>query len=198
MVDSQTGREEQSVLNAGLAEFGFDCCKCSSPSGHICTEVLGKYGSAYPETAVAPSLEYPLPGLEMMKLHNHRPWRLACFGMEAKERCARSMAGGLVKESNAKTSTSGLASPPSTPTQSSSPSVFSLDAPCSATERLEERRARSLSSPPDTDQRFSLASSYSKPPIFTSSSSSSAFSPGPAAQPRLLCLQLRLPPGECI
>ncbi|KAL6463764.1 hypothetical protein MHYP_G00281550 [Metynnis hypsauchen] len=75
---------------------------------------------------------------------------------------------------------SGLASPPSTPTQSSSPPVFSLDAPCSAAERLEERRARSLSSPPDTGQRFSLACSYSKPPIFTSSSSSSAFSPGPA------------------
>ncbi|KAI4885492.1 hypothetical protein NFI96_033707, partial [Prochilodus magdalenae] len=75
---------------------------------------------------------------------------------------------------------SGLSSPPGTPTQSSSPPMFSLDAPCSAMERPEERRTRSLSSPPDTGQRFSLASSYSKPPISTSSSSSSAYSPAPA------------------
>uniref|UniRef100_A0A4W4F7N8 CBS domain-containing protein n=1 Tax=Electrophorus electricus TaxID=8005 RepID=A0A4W4F7N8_ELEEL len=52
---------------------------------------------------------------------------------------------------------SGLSSPPSTPTQTPSPPVFSLEAPSSAPECPEKRRTRSLSSPPDTGQRFSLA-----------------------------------------
>ncbi|KAL6489774.1 hypothetical protein MHYP_G00001190 [Metynnis hypsauchen] len=105
------------------------------------------------------------------------PRRLSFSGIF---RTSSSSAPASIKIFSRARKASGLASPPSTPTQSSSPPVFSLDAPCSAAERLEERRARSLSSPPDTGQRFSLACSYSKPPIFTSSSSSSAFSPGPA------------------
>uniref|UniRef100_A0A3B4E2P6 CBS domain-containing protein n=1 Tax=Pygocentrus nattereri TaxID=42514 RepID=A0A3B4E2P6_PYGNA len=108
------------------------------------------------------------------------PRRLSFSGIFRTSSSSASSAPASIKLFSRARKASGLASPPSTPTQSSSPPVFSLDAPCSAAERLEERRARSLSSPPDTGQRFSLASSYSKPPIFTSSSSSSAFSPGPA------------------
>ncbi|KAL0200163.1 hypothetical protein M9458_003350, partial [Cirrhinus mrigala] len=59
---------------------------------------------------------------------------------------------------------SGLSTPPTTPTQSPVPPVFSMETP-SPVERVEERRSRSLSSPPDTGQRFSLSPSITKPPI---------------------------------
>lgn len=81
--------------------------------------------------------------------------------------------------SRARKASGGVSSPPSTPTQSSSPLMFSLEAPSSAAERLEERRSRSLSSPPDTGQRFSLASNSSKPPLSTSIPTYSQLSPAP-------------------
>uniref|UniRef100_A0A671RSQ3 Protein kinase, AMP-activated, gamma 2 non-catalytic subunit b n=1 Tax=Sinocyclocheilus anshuiensis TaxID=1608454 RepID=A0A671RSQ3_9TELE len=59
---------------------------------------------------------------------------------------------------------SGLSTPPTTPTQSPVPPVFPMETP-SPVERVEERRSRSLSSPPDTGQRFSLSPSTTKPPI---------------------------------
>ncbi|TRY53971.1 hypothetical protein DNTS_029811 [Danionella cerebrum] len=59
---------------------------------------------------------------------------------------------------------SGLSTPPTTPTQSPDPPVFSMETP-SPVERVEERRTRSVSSPPDTGQRFSLSTSTTKPPI---------------------------------
>uniref|UniRef100_A0A673LSZ2 5'-AMP-activated protein kinase subunit gamma-1-like n=1 Tax=Sinocyclocheilus rhinocerous TaxID=307959 RepID=A0A673LSZ2_9TELE len=59
---------------------------------------------------------------------------------------------------------SGLSTPPTTPTQSPVPPVFPMETPSPA-ERVEERRSRSLSSPPDTGQRFSLSPSTNKPPI---------------------------------
>ncbi|XP_067219881.1 5'-AMP-activated protein kinase subunit gamma-1 isoform X5 [Chanodichthys erythropterus] len=59
---------------------------------------------------------------------------------------------------------SGLSTPPTTPTQSPVPPVFPIETP-SPVERVEERRSRSLSSPPDTGQRFSLSTSTTKPPI---------------------------------
>ncbi|XP_070774255.1 5'-AMP-activated protein kinase subunit gamma-1-like [Enoplosus armatus] len=65
---------------------------------------------------------------------------------------------------------SGLSTPPTTPTQSSSQPVFTQEAQPSrpSPERLEpSSRSRSLSTPPDTGQRFSLPSA--KPPIPSSS-----------------------------
>ncbi|XP_076829260.1 5'-AMP-activated protein kinase subunit gamma-1-like isoform X2 [Brachyhypopomus gauderio] len=62
---------------------------------------------------------------------------------------------------------SGLSSSPGTPTQSPSPPAFSLDAPSSAPECPEKRRSRSLSSPPNTGQRFNPVPS-GRPPISTS------------------------------
>ncbi|XP_016320166.1 5'-AMP-activated protein kinase subunit gamma-1 isoform X1 [Sinocyclocheilus anshuiensis] len=59
---------------------------------------------------------------------------------------------------------SGLSTPPTTPTQSPVPPVFPMETPSPA-ERVEERRSRSLSSPPDTGQHFSLSPSTNKPPI---------------------------------
>ncbi|XP_072544568.1 5'-AMP-activated protein kinase subunit gamma-1 isoform X1 [Salminus brasiliensis] len=93
------------------------------------------------------------------------PRRLSFSGIF---RSSSSSAPASIKLFSRARKASGVSSPPSTPTQSSSPLVFSLDAPSSAAERLEERRARSLSSPPDTGQRFSVASSSSKPPLSTS------------------------------
>lgn len=61
---------------------------------------------------------------------------------------------------------SGLSTPPTTPTQSSSQPVFPQEAqPCApSAEQLEATpRSRSLSTPPDTGQRLSLPSA--KPPI---------------------------------
>lgn len=65
---------------------------------------------------------------------------------------------------------SGLCTPPTTPTQSSSQPVFTQEAQPSrpSPERLEpSSRSRSLSTPPDTGQRLSLPSA--KPPIPSSS-----------------------------
>ncbi|XP_049337983.1 5'-AMP-activated protein kinase subunit gamma-1 isoform X2 [Astyanax mexicanus] len=85
--------------------------------------------------------------------------------------------------SRARKASGGVSSPPGTPTQSSSPLMFSLEAPSSssssAAERLEERRSRSLSSPPETGQHFSLSSSSSKPPLSTSTPTYSPLSPAP-------------------
>ncbi len=67
-------------------------------------------------------------------------------------------------------SVSGLSTPPTTPTQSSSQPVFTQEAQPSrlSPERLEpSSRSRSLSTPPDTGQRLSLPSA--KPPIPSSS-----------------------------
>lgn len=61
---------------------------------------------------------------------------------------------------------SGLSTPPTTPTQSSSQPVFTQEAQTSrpSPERLEaSSRSRSLSTPPDTGQRLCLPSA--KPPI---------------------------------
>uniref|UniRef100_A0A8B9GTP2 5'-AMP-activated protein kinase subunit gamma-1 n=1 Tax=Astyanax mexicanus TaxID=7994 RepID=A0A8B9GTP2_ASTMX len=71
--------------------------------------------------------------------------------------------------SRARKASGGVSSPPGTPTQSSSPLMFSL----------EERRSRSLSSPPETGQHFSLSSSSSKPPLSTSTPTYSPLSPAP-------------------
>lgn len=65
---------------------------------------------------------------------------------------------------------SGLSTPPTTPTQSSSQPVFTQEAQPirRSPERLElSSRSRSLSTPPDTGQRLSLPSA--KPPIPSSS-----------------------------
>lgn len=59
---------------------------------------------------------------------------------------------------------SGLSTPPTTPMQSPVLPIFTMENP-SPPERVEERRSRSLSSPPDTGQRFSLTLSSTKPPI---------------------------------
>ncbi|XP_066536683.1 5'-AMP-activated protein kinase subunit gamma-1-like isoform X2 [Hoplias malabaricus] len=101
------------------------------------------------------------------------PRRLSFSGIF---RSSSSSAPSSIKLFSRSRKASGRSSPPSTPTQSLSPPSFSLEAPSGAANGGEEKRARSLSSPPDTGQRFSFNPSSSRPPI----SSSSVLSPAPA------------------
>ncbi|KAM9845028.1 5'-AMP-activated protein kinase subunit gamma-1 isoform 6-T6 [Aulostomus maculatus] len=87
----------------------------------------------------------------------------------SKKRKQQDGLGGSHRSEAACLCASGLSTPPTTPTQASSQPVFTQEAQQSgpSPERLEWRsRSRSVSSPPDTGQLFSLHSS--KPPISSS------------------------------
>ncbi|XP_055007508.1 5'-AMP-activated protein kinase subunit gamma-1-like isoform X2 [Boleophthalmus pectinirostris] len=84
------------------------------------------------------------------------------------------LGGRQQSESSCLAGTSGISTPPATPTQASSQPIFTPESTPSgpSPERLEPTtRFRSLSNPPDTGQRLSLPPS-SKPPISLSYSTS--------------------------
>ncbi|XP_077068877.1 5'-AMP-activated protein kinase subunit gamma-2 isoform X2 [Siphateles boraxobius] len=114
------------------------------------------------------------------------PGRLSFSGIF---RSSSSSAPASIKLFSRSRKSSGLSTPPTTPTQSPVPPVFPMETP-SPTERVEERRARSLSSPPDTGQRFSLSTSTTKPPIALHTFNSTSRQSGVLAEGMLEKLEL--------
>uniref|UniRef100_A0A8C1SAQ1 Protein kinase, AMP-activated, gamma 2 non-catalytic subunit b n=1 Tax=Cyprinus carpio TaxID=7962 RepID=A0A8C1SAQ1_CYPCA len=108
-----------------------------------------------------PKTIFPYPLSSHQNSPPKSPRRLSFSGIF---RSSSSSAPASIKLFSKSRKGSGLSTPPTTPTQSPAPPVFSMETP-SPVERVEERRSRSLSSPPDTGQRFSLSTSTTKPPI---------------------------------
>uniref|UniRef100_A0A8C2KI32 Protein kinase, AMP-activated, gamma 2 non-catalytic subunit b n=1 Tax=Cyprinus carpio TaxID=7962 RepID=A0A8C2KI32_CYPCA len=108
-----------------------------------------------------PKTIFPYPLSSHQNSPPKSPRRLSFSGIFRSSSCSSPASIKLFSKSR---KGSGLSTPPTTPTQSPAPPVFSMETP-SPVERVEERRSRSLSSPPDTGQRFSLSTSTTKPPI---------------------------------
>uniref|UniRef100_A0A8C2KIL4 Protein kinase, AMP-activated, gamma 2 non-catalytic subunit b n=1 Tax=Cyprinus carpio TaxID=7962 RepID=A0A8C2KIL4_CYPCA len=99
-----------------------------------------------------PKTIFPYPLSSHQNSPPKSPRRLSFSGIFRSSSCSSPASIKLFSKSR---KGSGLSTPPTTPTQSPAPPVFSMETP-SPVERVEERRSRSLSSPPDTGQRFSL------------------------------------------
>uniref|UniRef100_A0A8C1C4I6 Protein kinase, AMP-activated, gamma 2 non-catalytic subunit b n=2 Tax=Cyprininae TaxID=2743694 RepID=A0A8C1C4I6_CYPCA len=131
----------------------------STPASQPCTP---SSAPVCPRTSPGtPKTIFPRPLSSHQDSPPKSPRRLSFSGIF---RSSSSSAPASIKLFSKSRKGSGLSTPPTTPTQSPAPPVFSMETP-SPVEQVEERRSRSLSSPPDTGQRFSLSTSTTKPPI---------------------------------
>ncbi|XP_058604347.1 5'-AMP-activated protein kinase subunit gamma-1 isoform X2 [Onychostoma macrolepis] len=157
-MDGETDRADKDEMRKGdRSESASPCLKppasqpCTPSSAPVCPRIS-------PGT---PKTIFPHPLSSHQDSPPKSPRRLSFSGIF---RSSSSSAPATIKLFSKSRKGSGLSTPPTTPTQSPVPPVFSVETP-SPVERMEERRSRSLSSPPDTGQRFSLSSSTTKPPI---------------------------------
>ncbi|XP_055058980.2 5'-AMP-activated protein kinase subunit gamma-1 isoform X1 [Misgurnus anguillicaudatus] len=123
-----------------------------------CTPAASSYSRISPSS---PRTIFPRPPSSHQDSPPKSPRRLSFSGIF---RSSSSSAPASIKLFSKSRKGSGISTPPTTPTQSPVPPIFPLET-SSSPERMEERRSRSMSSPPDTGQRISLTSSYTKPPI---------------------------------
>lgn len=155
LMDGETDRSDKDKV--GKVDTSDSASLCSR-SAAICQ----------PHTPIHPSTSPGSPkNIFHRSLSSHQesppksPHRLSFSGIF---RSSSSSAPANIKLFSRSRKGSGLSSPPTTPTQSPVPPVFAMET-CSHVEQVDERCSRSLSSTPDTGQRFSLSPSTTKPPI---------------------------------
>ncbi|XP_026062722.1 5'-AMP-activated protein kinase subunit gamma-1 isoform X1 [Carassius auratus] len=152
LMDGETDRTDKDEMHKGDRSES-----ASTPAGQPCTP---SSAPVCPRTSPGtPKTIFPHPLSSHQDSPPKSPRRLSFSGIF---RSSPSSAPARIFSKSRKGS--GLSTPPTTPTQSPAPPVFSMESP-SPVERVEERRSRSLSSPPDTGQCFSLSTSTTKPPI---------------------------------
>lgn len=158
LMDGETDRADKDEIRKGdRSESASPCLK--PPASQPCTP---SSAPVCPRTSPGtPKTIFPHPLSSHQDSPPKSPHRLSFSGIF---RSSSSSAPASIKLFSKSRKGSGLSTPPTTPTQSPVPPVFSVETP-SPVERVEERRSRSLSSPPDTGQRFSLSTSTTKPPI---------------------------------
>ncbi|XP_016392847.1 5'-AMP-activated protein kinase subunit gamma-2-like [Sinocyclocheilus rhinocerous] len=158
LMDGETDRADKDEMRKGdRSESASPCLK--PPASQPCTP---SSASVCPRTSPGtPKTIFPRPLSSHQDSPPKSPRRLSFSGIF---RSSSSSAPASIKLFSKSRKGSGLSTPPTTPTQSPIPPVFPMETP-SPVERVEERRSRSLSSPPDTGQRFSLSPSTTKPPI---------------------------------
>ncbi|XP_067219878.1 5'-AMP-activated protein kinase subunit gamma-1 isoform X2 [Chanodichthys erythropterus] len=158
LMDGETDRSDKDELQKGDRSDSASPCLRSTVS-QPCTPVSAPI---CPRTSPgSPKTVFPRPLSSHQDSPPKSPRRLSFSGIF---RSSSSSAPASIKLFSRSRKGSGLSTPPTTPTQSPVPPVFPIETP-SPVERVEERRSRSLSSPPDTGQRFSLSTSTTKPPI---------------------------------
>uniref|UniRef100_A0A8C1B398 Protein kinase, AMP-activated, gamma 2 non-catalytic subunit b n=1 Tax=Cyprinus carpio carpio TaxID=630221 RepID=A0A8C1B398_CYPCA len=154
LMDGETDRADKDEMHKGDRSES-----ASTPASQPCTP---SSAPVCPRTSPGtPKTIFPRPLSSHQDSPPKSPRRLSFSGIF---RSSSSSAPASIKLFSKSRKGSGLSTPPTTPTQSPAPPVFSMETP-SPVEQVEERRSRSLSSPPDTGQRFSLSTSTTKPPI---------------------------------
>ncbi|XP_043118687.1 5'-AMP-activated protein kinase subunit gamma-1 isoform X1 [Puntigrus tetrazona] len=156
LMDGETDRADKDEMRKGDgSESASPCLK--PPASQPCTP---SSAPVCPRTSPGtPKTLFPRPLSSHQDSPPKSPRRLSFSGIF---RSSSSSAPASIKLFSK--SKKGLSTPPTTPTQSPVPPVFSRES-SSPVERVEERRSRSLSSPPDTGQRFTLNTSTTKPPL---------------------------------
>ncbi|KAI7809376.1 5'-AMP-activated protein kinase subunit gamma-1 isoform X2 [Triplophysa rosa] len=161
LMDRETDRSDKDEMrkeerSGSPSPIKGSCVKSSA--SQPCTPVASPFPRISPSS---PRPIFPRPPSSHQDSPPKSPRRLSFSGIF---RSSSSSAPSSIKLFSRSRKGSGLSTPPNTPTQSPVPPVFPMENP-SPPERVEERRTRSLSSPPDTGQRFSLTPSSTKPPI---------------------------------
>ncbi|XP_073705572.1 5'-AMP-activated protein kinase subunit gamma-2 [Garra rufa] len=158
LMDGETDRADKDDMRKGDRRDSASPClkpRAGQPSTPASAPICPRTSPGTPKTL------FPHPLSSHQDSPPKSPRRLSFSGIF---RSSSSSAPASIKLFSKSRKGSGLSTPPTTPTQSPVPPVFSLETP-SPVERVEERRSRSLSSPPDTGLRFSLSPSNTKPPI---------------------------------
>ncbi|KAK7162761.1 hypothetical protein R3I93_006947 [Phoxinus phoxinus] len=182
-MDGETDRSDKDEMQKG-DRSGSASPRLRSPASQPCTPVSAP---VFPRTSPgSPKTIFPRPLSSHLDSPPKSPRRLSISGIF---RSSSSSAPASIKLFSRSRKSSGLSTPPTTPTQSPVPPVFPMETP-SPTERVEERRTRSLSSPPDTGQRFSLSTSTTKPPIALHTFNSTSRQSGVLAEGMLEKLEL--------
>ncbi|KAK7158867.1 hypothetical protein R3I94_005258 [Phoxinus phoxinus] len=182
-MDGETDRSDKYEMQKG-DRSGSASPRLRSPASQPCTPVSAP---VFPRTSPGSQKTiFPRPLSSHLDSPPKSPRRLSISGIF---RSSSSSAPASIKLFSRSRKSSGLSTPPTTPTQSPVPPVFPMETP-SPTERVEERRTRSLSSPPDTGQRFSLSTSTTKPPIALHTFNSTSRQSGVLAEGMLEKLEL--------
>ncbi|XP_056119023.1 5'-AMP-activated protein kinase subunit gamma-1 isoform X1 [Rhinichthys klamathensis goyatoka] len=183
LMDGETDRSDKDEIQKGDRSDSASPC-LRSPASQPCTPVSAPI---FPRTSPgSPKTIFPRPLSSHLDSPPKSPRRLSLSGIF---RSSSSSAPASIKLFSRSRKSSGLSTPPTTPTQSPVPPVFPMETP-SPTERVEERRSRSLSSPPDTGQRFSLSTSTTKPPVALHTFNSTSRQSGVLAEGMLEKLEL--------
>ncbi|XP_052467191.1 5'-AMP-activated protein kinase subunit gamma-1 isoform X1 [Carassius gibelio] len=158
LMDGETdGADKDEMRKGDRSDSASPCLKppSSQPVTPASAPICPRTSPGTPKTI------FPRPPSSHQDSPPKSPHRLSFSGIF---RSSSSSAPASIKLFSKSKKGSGMSTPPSTPTQSLAPPLFSVESPSPAG-HMEERRSRSLSSPPDTGQRFSLSSSSTKPPI---------------------------------